>query len=387
MAIETFILKSTDNVRQGGPFEAHNHSISLLIEDCGGTALTSSSLVLEFLADPSKSYSVLADVGRSFRVQSEDTWVDYLPSTEFGAWRVRSIDVTAHDSKANTWKVTIMQGNMGAMKATDEAETIFGVPSLSVNKVARTRKVNAWRAAPEYFGTDTLGTELDAGSSELNGAGAIWANCSDDWSLCTTGDDCGGIPIDINGGNPTQFNVGQEQITIEFISRAPFANWGESLEESMVTSPLWTNLYYLTNLLNTRNAEEWFGYAKGYLLVADVSVQPLGHEFKKVVLTLLYDKWQHADQRPWMTSGGVVSTLDTCSDVTPDEGDFNLVNLTASTVWWLQPYQQLGSLGGSPRLDLFPVGVMDQADYQLQGQVPNFVPAELEGCEGDGGDD
>ena len=90
------------------------------------------------------------------------------------------------------------------------------------------------------------------------------------------------------------------------------------------------------------------------------------HEFKRVTLTLLYDKWKHANQRPWVNSAGVVSAKDSCAGITGDGDGIDLINLTAYAVGWLQPWQSLGSLGSDPK-SLFPTNVWDDAWIKLAG--------------------
>ena len=349
MSIETTILKASNNLQQGGMFESHTQTIELFIRDCQASpTITSAFLVQEFLADTDKGYGVLAVAGTAFKTSDDSGWVNFLPNTEFGEWRVRSV-VVAPDQDKNAFRVTVTQTNMGMMYSTADTPALLGSPSVSVNRVSRTRSINAWRSNPDMW-PEQVGGYVDEGS-DSNGWGAIYSNCRYDWSLCNTTRDISGVAIDINGGNAVQANVGQEQITIEFLARSPYV---DALDETR-NDEQWTNLYWLQNLLNTRNAEEWFGFAPGYLLVVDIAIQPIHHEFKRVTLTLLYDKWKHASQRPWVTSAGVVAHKDNCDGIEVDEEDegFPLFNLTASVVGWLQPFQQLGSLGTDPA-DLFP---------------------------------
>ncbi len=372
--IECTILKSSDSATQSGMFENHNQTIELHVRDCGDEPiLTSAFLVEEFLADINKSYGVVAVTGTAFKFRDGDTWALYTPNTEFGEWRVRSVQVRP-DSDKHTYRVSVTQTNMGMQYNTDGSGTLFGVPSVTVNKLTRTRSVNAWRVGGEV-GTETVGEAYDDGSPD-KGWGALYNNCPSDWVMCNTTDDMGGTPIDINGGNPTQYNVGQEQITLEWLVRSPYV---DAFDETK-NDAQWTNLYWLQNMVNTRNAEEWFGFAPGYLLVTDVAIQPIHHEFKRVTMTMIYDSWKHANQRPWVTSAGVVASENACSIDPPDEG-INLVNFVARTVGWLQPYQQLGSFGTDPG-DLFPQYVWDDAWLKLGGtNADGYAPAIAEGCE------
>ena len=377
MSIETTILKASNNLQQGGMFESHTQTIELFIRDCQASpTITSAFLVQEFLADITKSYGVLAVAGTAFKTSNDSGWDNYLPNTEFGEWRVRNVNVRPDQDK-NAFRVTVTQTNMGMMYSTAETPTFIGSPSVSVNRVSRTRNVNAWRADPEMW-PEELGLFKDPGEG-TKGWGAILNNCSTDWAFCSTGRDIEGTSIDINGGQATQFNIGQEQITIEFLARSPYV---DALDETK-NDAQWTYLYWLQNLLNTRNAEEWFGFAPGYLLVVDIAIQPMHHEFKRVTMTLLYDKWKHASQRPWVTKTGIVAYTNSCpATIDPPDPDIGdpLVNLTASVVGWLQPYQTLGSFGTDPE-ELFPQFVFQDAWLKLGGNTAtNYTPAVEGNC-------
>ena len=375
MTIEATILKASNNVRHGGMFENHEHTINIHIKDCGAEPiLTAAYLVQEYLADTTKSSGPLAVVGTAFKTKGDSGWGNYLPNTEFGEWRVRNVNVVPHGQDNNAWQVTISQTNMGMMYNTADTPALYGVPSITVNNVARTRNVNAWRSSPEMW-TESIGCTYDAGES-TNGWGAIFTNPSSDWAFCNTERDIDGTPIDINGGNAVSFNVSQEQITIEFITRSPYVD----AENNTKNDVQWTNKFWLNNLINTRNAENWFGYDKGYLLVLDIAVQPLHHEFKRITMTLLYDEWKHASQRPWVTKTGIVAATNTCSTDPPEEGQ-PLINLTASVVGWIQPYQKLGSFGTDPQEALFPTYVFDDAWLKLAGaNSTTYAPATEEDC-------
>lgn len=366
--ITMHLLKEADNLQLGGMFEAHTHTATLIIEECGTLAegedytLTSATRVRNYLADETRQAEYAAEVGSEFLYWTGSAWDGFLRNTEYGSWRVRSIKVDSVRDRENTYRVTITSTNMGKMANDAESPLLLGAEQCTSNSVARTRQVNAWRAGTLTFPVESAGTLADDPDPSVSQAGRLYDNCPGDWQLCHTGQDCGGNRIDINGGNPTQYNTGQEQVTLEYVMRMPWLNW--STQESLTQ---WANLYLIRNLINTRNAEPWFGYDAGYLLVSDVAVQPMHHEFKRVTITLLYDEWKHANQRPWVTKSGVVAATDTCeaSDVPVDEE--GLPNLTAEQVWWVQPYQQLGSLGIDPATYLFPDGVWEQWWYQLDG--------------------
>ena len=377
MPLQTTLLKGSDNIAQGGMFEPHTHTITLDIKWCQdgeeNQTVSNSHEVQAWLADSTKTSGVLAVPG--FPAKFYNTaWANFVPNTEFGMWRVRSVNVTPNGADNKRWTATIVQTNMGKLYNTATTPALYGVPSVTVNTVSRPKTVNAWRANPTAWdeATDTI---FDAGSGDNNGQ--LMTLCPLDWQFCDSDKDIGGQEIDINGGNATQYNVGQDQITIEFLARSPWTDEADVVQQDAK----WLNLYWLTNLINSRNAESWFGYDKGYLLVSDVAVQPMHHEFKRVTVTLLYDKFKHANQRPWVTSTGIVAATNTCAAAGPPVG-FELVNLTASYVGWLQPFQLLGSFGTDPGINLFPDGVWDDIWDKIGGfpsstYAPNLT---VDGC-------
>ena len=379
MPLTTTLLIGSDNILQGGMFEPHTNTITLDIKWCADVdeaqTVGNSHEVQAWLADTTKTSGVIGVPGFPAQFYNGTAWANFVPNTEFGMWRVRSVDVKPNGADNQRWTATITQTNMGKLYNTASTPSLYGVPSVTVNTVSRPKTVNAWRANPTPWeeSTDAI---YDDGSADNNGL--LMTVCPYDWQFCDSDKDIGGTEIDINGGNATQYNVGQDQITIEFLTRSPWTDANDVVQQD----PKWLNLYWLTNLINSRNAETWFGYDPGFLLVSDVAVQPMHHEFKRVTMTLLYDKWKHGNQRPWVTSTGIVAATNTCSGAPNPTGN-ELVNLTASYVGWLQPFQLLGSFGTAPGANLFPNGVWDDIWDKIGGfpsssYSPNLVP---DGCE------
>ena len=379
------VLRGSGDVRYGSQFEPHTATFRMFLDECWDGqddetyTLNTANDVAEVLAANVGNYR--ANIGHELqtRADASSSWVGVLPDTELGRWRVRDITITQVPDKAHSWQVDILSSNMGMLSDNETTPTIFGLPACSVNVVTRTRVVNAWRAGSLTVPGDVLGTQVVAGSS--NGLGRIWEVCPDVWSMCHTGQDCGGNPVDINGGNATQFSVNNEQLAIEFITRDGFIDWDDDYTSSYDAA-----LYYLQGSVNKRNAEQLFGYARGYLLLTDVAIQPLHHEFKRVVLTFVYDEWKHANQRPFVTKSGVVAANDSCSGAEIPTGFSQIPNMTAEVVWWIQPYQQLFSFGSTPGTEVFPTGVWDSAWLKILGVRSDatgtaYVQAATEGCD------
>ncbi len=379
MAITERYIVGSDNITHGSEFEPHRHTATLFIEECSETVeeggdpwtrdLTTAQDVLTYLQSDSGSWRAMVGYELEY-AGTGSAWISLIPHTEFGKWRVRNIDIKERRDKQYAWDVVITSTNMGFMPDTKADQTSsfngFGLPDISVNTVTRPRNTNAWRAGELTIPADTLGPATTNDPT-------LFSWCHDDWQLCNTAQDAGGIPIDINGGQPTQTTTNSEQITIEYVVRADWQDWGPVWE----TDENYNYLPTLQKAVNARNAENLFGYAPGYLLLTDVAIQPLHHEFKRVVLTLQYDAWKHAVQRPWITSGGVVRGQNSCEGGEVPDGYTALVNLTALQVWWVQPYLSAFSLGATPQ---FPIGVWDTAWRRLYGDDPDYTPASAGSC-------
>lgn len=328
-----YLLRGAEDLNATGSFSPTTSSSTLIINECGQlSSLTTTDDVHEALAAGSIGFR--AAVGKRFQTNASGSWSDVSPATEYGPLLVRSLTVVEHPDKRKTWLVQIEETGMGSPLYLTDTPT--GAPDLAVNQTTRARTVPAWRA--DYG-------NLILGADSLVQPSTDFYFDSDEWAMCdSTSDDAIGVPIDV-GGKPISYAVNQRHISIEYVVRSPYLEWDGT----------WSNGYKydealaLAGDINKRNAEALFGFGVGELLLADVAVQPLHHEFKRVVISLVWDAWKHADQRPWVTKSGVVATIDQCE--TSQTAD--LVNLQAEVVWWSQPYLSAFTFGSQPGSD-FP---------------------------------
>ena len=344
-------LRGADDLAAGGSFEPTSSSSTLCIEQCDTITLSNANAVHQQLAALGID-GYKAAVGKPFTINGTNA----SASTEFGPLLVRSLTVVEHPDKPNAWIVQIEETSMGSPIILGDTPT--GSPDLTVNQTSRTRNLPTWRAD---YGNIVLGTDtiVQPGGSDFYFDPAEWAMCD------STADDVVGVPVDV-GGKPISYAVNQRHISIEYIARSPWKDWSGSWRGEA----FYNEAVSLSTQINKRNAEPLFGFGVGELLLADVSIQPLHHEFKRVVLSFVWDYWKHADQRPWQTKSGIVATTDQCGDQTSD-----LVNMQAETVWWTQPYLGAFTMGANPAND-FPAGVWGGIWDKLNADSSGYTQAE-----------
>ncbi len=366
-------IRGGDDIIYGGLFDPTQSASKLILWECDTTGGVDGdgnpiSWVPEYktagdvvTALASNDLRFRAAIGLPFQEYNGSSWLPVTPETEFGELLVRSMTVEEHPNKPNAWMIQITESGMGNL--TDDGNwngAAQGSPAVSVNVSSRVRNTKAWRMNP--------GLLLPVEEDDTDNDGYF---LKDGWELCDPDtDDMAGVSIDYNG-NPKNISIEQNVITIEFIARSPYAKWDGSYEMNKATA-YYDNARALGNTVGARNAEDLFGYKRGVLRTIDVAIQPLHHEFKRVIWTLVADDYLHADQQPWMNKTGVIATKDSCSAGT------EIPNLQASTVWWSQPYLEQFSMGSNPE-GYFPAGGWDliwakfslsSSDYEENGAEP-----------------
>lgn len=363
MTIKIHLLRGSDDLATPGLFEPTTSSTTMIVEEC------LSEPFVPTLRDAEDVHQALAGnglggyraaVGKRFQTNATGSYQDVSPETEYGPLLVRSLTVVEHADKRSTYIVTIEETSMGSPMVLSDTPT--GAPAVSVNQTTRARTTPTWRADFNniVLGTDTL-VEPSTG---------VFFFDPDEWAMCSSAnDDAVGVPIDV-GGKPIPYAVNQRHISIEYIIRSPYLEWDGTWSSGFK----YDEAVELSTQVNKRNAEALFGFNVGELLLADVAIQPLHHEFKRVVVSLVWDYWKHADQRPWTTKSGVVATTDQCEASQTSD----LVNLQAETVWWVQPYLSAFTFGSQPGND-FPAGVWNGIWEKLGSASSNYSAASVGG--------
>ena len=351
-------LRGGDDIIYTGLFDPTSSASILILWECsdGSEGWTptyqTSKDVVDALANNDLRFR--AAIGLPFEEYDGTNWNLVTAPTEFGPMLVRSFTVEEHPDKQNAWRITLQESGMGSLVDDDGAAQ--GSPAVSVNVSARTRNTDAWRVSKVTLPTDSLDEEEEYYFDYLN------------YQYCDSSQDIGGTEVDINGV-PVKTAIEQNAITVEWIVRSPYRQWdGSYVQTGAVATYL--NALALGNTVGARNAEELWYYPMGTLRCTDVAIQPLHHEFKRVVWTLLADEWHHADQRPWVGKQGVIKTVEAPCDIE----DGNSPNFFADAVFWRQPYLQAFSMGNNPD-GYFPAGGWDAAWWKFGTDPSSYSPA------------
>jgi len=143
-----------------------------------------------------------------------------------------------------------------------------------------------------------------------------------------------GNKVDLNG-NPRQYNVAQQQITLEFMR-------DRTASTTTADDPNWTNV--LTTYINKRNSATFLGWATGSVLCTGITAT-LDSEVWRISSTFLFDDWYHLTQvalprndgLPHLALGATVVGIQRLQSQSviwfqqfPDKADFN--NLYGATV-------------------------------------------------------
>ena len=354
-----------DDIIYGGQFEPTSSASNLILWECPDSAVGEDGLPISWVPTYKSAKDVVdalsnndlrfrAAVGLPFEEWDGSAWNPVTPGTEFGPMLTRSMTVKEHPNKPHTWTIDVQESSMGSMLDSDGSAQ--GVAALSVNVTSRTRNVDAWRTGRMTMPADALDPDEDFYFDYTV------------YHACDSSQNSGGTELDINGV-PVKTNVEQNVITIEWIVRSPYLQWAGTFQSDESTQ-IYANALALGNAVGGRNAEQLWYFPMGSLRCTDVAIQPLHHEFKRVVWTLVYDEWFHADQRPWMGKQGVIRTLEAPCDV--EEGDSPI--FFADAVFWRQPYLQAFTLGSNPYA-YFPAGGWESAWAKLASNHNDYVAA------------
>ena len=262
------------------PFEPVTSNGTILVDSTGETGVTS-QIVLRKLASKDAAVGVALMEGAVVQIYSGTAWVDDTPSLAFGPMLVREIACVEHPDQPDLWKVDFMASSFGPLvipAVGEGAPTTIGSPQISVGVVSRPRMAAAYRAdvspPADIIAADAF-TE------------APWRD----------GTDIQGKKVDINT-SPVSIPIDQTIITITWVLRWPFQDWAGAWVGPAGTPAPIELVSIAEDWVGGRNTTEFMGFPIGSLLMESVEFQPLHHEFKTAVMTLIYDEWHHAQQMP-----------------------------------------------------------------------------------------
>lgn len=350
-------IRGGDDIIYGGLFEPTTSASTLILWECleeeGDTIqFETAKDVMDALANNDLRFR--AATGLPFQEYDGSAWEYVTAPTEFGPMLVRSMTVQEHNQKPNAWVIDIQESSMGSM--TDADGSAQGSPAISVNVSSRTRNVDAWRTGAMTMPADALDPD-----EEFYFDYTVYQACDSSQNI-------GGTELDINGV-PVKTNVEQNVITVEWIVRSPYRLWDGSYKQDEECA-VYLNALALGNAVGARNAEPLWYFPLGALRCTDVAIQPLHHEFKRVVWTLVADEWFHADQRPWTGKQGVIRTIEAPCDISENDSPI----FFADAVFWRQPYMQAFTMGENPD-GYFPAGGWDAAWWKFGTDPANYSPA------------
>ena len=257
------------------PFEPVTSNGTILVDSTGETGVTSQT-VLRILATVDPALGVAIQEGSVVQVYNGSAWYDDTPSLAFGPMLVREIACVEHPDQPDLWKVDYMASSFGPI-LTDAGATI-GSPQISVGVVSRPRMAAAYRAdvipPADVIAADAFTT-------------APWV----------TGTDITGKKVDINT-SPVSIPIDQTIVTITWVLRWPFQDWTGAWVGPAGTAAPVELVSIAEDWVGGRNTTAFMGFPIGSLLMESVEFQPLHHEFKTAVMTLIYDEWHHAQQMP-----------------------------------------------------------------------------------------
>ena len=112
-----------------------------------------------------------------------------------------------------------------------------------------------------------------------------------------TGTDIGGKKVDINT-SPVSIPIDQTIVTITWVIRFPYLDWDGDWVGTDGAARTISLDQIAEDFVGGRNTTEFMGFPIGSMLMESVEFQPLHHEFKTAVMTIIYDEWHHAQEMP-----------------------------------------------------------------------------------------
>ena len=303
------ILRGTDDL-DVKPFEPVTTNGTILVDSTGESNVTS-QIVLRKLASKDAAVGVALMEGVVVQIYNGTAWVDDTPSLVLGPMIVREIACVEHPDQPDLWKVDYMASSFGPLvipAVGEGAATMIGTPQISVGVVSRPRMAAAYRADV------TPPVDVIAANAFTE---APWRD----------GVDIQGTKVDINT-SPVSIPIDQTIITITWVVRFPYLNWAGVWVGTDGQARTISLDQIAENFVGGRNTTAFMGFPIGSMLMDSVEFQPLHHEFKTAVMTIIYDEWHHAQEMPLVNPQFNIPT-------TPD-GTTTMSHTT--TVLWNQTF-------------------------------------------------
>ena len=259
------------------PFEPVTSTGTILVDTTDETGVTSQTVIRRLAAqDDDLRVAIMEGAVVRTKPPLSASWIDDTPSLTMGPLIVREISCVEHPDQPDLWKVEFMASSFGPLSDADGFN--IGSPQISVGVVSRPRMAAAYRA-------DVIPPADVIAADEFTTA--PWV----------TGTDIAGKKVDINT-SPVSIPIDQTIVTITWIIRFPFQDWDGQWVGADGTARTVSLDQIAEDYVGGRNTTAFMGFPIGSLLMESVEFQPLHHEFKTAVMTLIYDEWHHAQQMP-----------------------------------------------------------------------------------------
>ena len=223
------------------PFEPVTSTGTILVDTTDETGVTSQTVIRRLAAqDDDLRVAIMEGAVVRTKPPLSASWIDDTPSLFMGPLLVREISCVEHPDQPDLWKVDFMASSFGPLS--DANGFNIGSPQISVGVVSRPRMAAAYRAdvTPPV---DVIAADAFTTTPWVTGTDGVWV-----------------------GADGNARTVSLDQIAEDYVGG--------------------------------RNTTAFMGFPIGSLLMESVEFQPLHHEFKTAVMTLIYDEWHHAQQMP-----------------------------------------------------------------------------------------
>ena len=294
--------------------------------------------------------------GRPVETYNGAAWVDTNPlmvggttNKNDGCFKCRDINISRIEGGGQQFRVEYTCTAYGPI-ANDAGYPITD-PPIKVITAARTRNVAIFRTGA-HSGTTFIPTDSLVSGSTTKFDQSIW-HTGNDISSPTVGNRPP-FMVDVDGqGIPGK--IDQTIMEISWVEPLLNYSWNAGTNEDDTSDggrfePYWLSKYWV----GSRNSEAFLGFPIGSLLCENVSIQPVEeYDYGRVTVTLVYDEWHHAFQRP-LTVAGVV----------PKYQNGTTAVWHAREVLWFQPYLEAAPFAtgsvtvGSDTFTLLPQRVL-----------------------------
>tara|TARA_R100000655_G_scaffold107237_1_gene157420 strand:+ start:1047 stop:2093 length:1047 start_codon:yes stop_codon:yes gene_type:complete len=296
------VLRSSEELPDSVWEPCIQSDLLLLESDCTGLpAITSAADIYQYITDSGNNYKIRARPGFPYELNPTGAIGGYVTqgkSSEMGMSICRSINVRAHPDKAYAFLVDIEYSTCGRLdRVAVGSPSYSGSPPIQVSFTSPLVTKSIYRSGATYPGDN----ERNAGNTAFE---------LTQWDAT----EVGGNPIDI-GGKPVPFPIDSCRITVEYLRRWQFNDWGNSDPQPWIIgdgSAAQICLETLRDFVGRRNLQPFMGFPIGTVKCDALNILPHHHEFKKYQFIFTYSADKHSQQyTPALAQGSTEITTST----------------------------------------------------------------------------